>query len=54
MARELGELLGRIDATLSGFDHPAAHRDLKWDLARASWIRDYVHHIADATARGVG
>jgi 4-aminobutyrate aminotransferase-like enzyme/Ser/Thr protein kinase RdoA (MazF antagonist) len=49
----LGNLLGRMDAALSGFSHPATRRELKWDLARASWIREYVHHIKDAGRRGI-
>src|SRR5258708_28810085 len=53
MARELGALLGRIDATLTNFDHPAAHRELKWDLARVAWIQDYVHHIAGPARRAL-
>ncbi len=53
MARDLGELLGRIDRALTHFDHPAAHRELKWDLARAGWIREYVHHIDDEEHRGL-
>jgi 4-aminobutyrate aminotransferase-like enzyme/Ser/Thr protein kinase RdoA (MazF antagonist) len=45
MLANLGRMLGRIDRALEGFDHPAAHRELKWDLTRAEWIRDYTHHI---------
>ncbi|HLW75832.1 MAG TPA: aminotransferase class III-fold pyridoxal phosphate-dependent enzyme, partial [Bryobacteraceae bacterium] len=47
----LGGLIGRLDAALAGFDHPAAHRELKWDLSRAAWIRDHTHHIADPNRR---
>jgi 4-aminobutyrate aminotransferase-like enzyme/Ser/Thr protein kinase RdoA (MazF antagonist) len=46
MLANLGRMLARVDRALEGFDHPAAHRELKWDLARADWIRDYIHHIA--------
>jgi 4-aminobutyrate aminotransferase-like enzyme/Ser/Thr protein kinase RdoA (MazF antagonist) len=49
----LGNLLGQMDAALSGFSHPATRRELKWDLSRASWIREYVHHIKDARRRGI-
>jgi 4-aminobutyrate aminotransferase-like enzyme/Ser/Thr protein kinase RdoA (MazF antagonist) len=51
MLANLGRMLGRVDAALAGFDHPAAHRELKWDLARADWIGAYVHHIADPRRR---
>jgi Ser/Thr protein kinase RdoA (MazF antagonist) len=43
----LGRFMGRLDAALADFVHPAARRELKWDLARAGWIRDYVHHIPE-------
>jgi 4-aminobutyrate aminotransferase-like enzyme/Ser/Thr protein kinase RdoA (MazF antagonist) len=42
----LGELIGRIDSALAGLDLPAAHRVLKWDLARAGWITE---HLAAVT-----
>jgi 4-aminobutyrate aminotransferase-like enzyme/Ser/Thr protein kinase RdoA (MazF antagonist) len=45
MLRELGALLARTDLALKGFEHPLLHRELKWDLTRAEWIRDYIHHI---------
>ena len=32
---DLGEVMGRTSAALAGFDHPAAHRDLQWDVRRA-------------------
>jgi len=31
----LGTAVGRLDAALAGFDHPAIHRDFHWDLANA-------------------
>lgn len=43
----LGRTLGRIDAALQKFSHPAARRELKWDLSRASWIEEYLPNIAD-------
>lgn len=42
MRQGIGELLGTIDLALQGFDHPALHRELKWDSARALWIRDHL------------
>jgi len=47
----LGRLLGEIDAALADFSHPAAHRELKWDLAKAGWIREYLSLIADSSRR---
>jgi 4-aminobutyrate aminotransferase-like enzyme/Ser/Thr protein kinase RdoA (MazF antagonist) len=49
----LGRFLGEMDAALSGFVHPAARRELKWDLARALSFRKHVHHIADASQRAL-
>jgi 4-aminobutyrate aminotransferase-like enzyme/Ser/Thr protein kinase RdoA (MazF antagonist) len=51
LLRSLGEFLGQMNAALVDFSHPAAHRELKWDLARATWIRDYLQHIEDSTRR---
>ncbi|MBL8207055.1 MAG: aminotransferase class III-fold pyridoxal phosphate-dependent enzyme [Blastocatellia bacterium] len=49
----LGSLLGQIDAALDDFTHPAATREMKWDLARADWVKEYVHCIEDATRRAL-
>src|SRR5215813_10319152 len=49
----LGQLLGAVDAALADFSHPAAHRDLKWDLAKAGWIREHLSLIADPSRRTI-
>jgi 4-aminobutyrate aminotransferase-like enzyme len=46
-------MLGEMDRTLKDFSHASTQRDLKWDLARAGWIRDYVRHIGDASKRAL-
>src|SRR5215471_1834701 len=38
--QDLGRFLGELDSALLSFSHPATHRELKWDSARALWIRD--------------
>ena len=43
--------MGRLDAALAGFFHPAAERELKWDLARAGWIRGFLHYVSDPERR---
>ncbi|MBL8134305.1 MAG: aminotransferase class III-fold pyridoxal phosphate-dependent enzyme [Anaerolineae bacterium] len=53
LLNSLGRLMGAIDAALLSFSHPAAARDLKWDLARAGWIRDGLPHIADPARRAL-
>ncbi len=37
---ELGQTLGRLNDALSTFDHPAAHRDFVWDVARLDLVRE--------------
>jgi 4-aminobutyrate aminotransferase-like enzyme/Ser/Thr protein kinase RdoA (MazF antagonist) len=53
LLESLGRLLGEMDAALEDFSHPSVQRELKWDLARAGWIRDYLHHVGDATRRAL-
>ena len=53
LLRNLGEFLGEMDAALADFSHPAAHRDLKWDLSRACWIREYLQHISASPRRAL-
>lgn len=49
----LGELLAEIDSALFDFSHPATRRELKWDVSRALWARDYLSHIRDAERRAI-
>ncbi len=49
----LGRLLGRLDRGLADFEHAAATRDLKWDLAKAAWIREHLGHIQDPARRAL-
>ena len=51
LLRSLGRLLGQIDHALQDFSHPATTRALKWDLAQAQWIREYISHIEDTSRR---
>jgi 4-aminobutyrate aminotransferase-like enzyme/Ser/Thr protein kinase RdoA (MazF antagonist) len=49
----LGRLLGAIDFGLQNFSHPAAQRELKWDLSAASWIKKHLNEIADSSQRSL-
>ena len=51
LLHKLGTMLGTLDKALLNFTHPAAQRELKWDLSRASWIREYLHCIASPQRR---
>ena len=44
---ELGKFLGEMDSALGSFEHSAAHRELKWDSARANWICEHLGKIED-------
>src|SRR5215469_13890951 len=47
----IGGFLGELDRALVDFNHPAAKRELKWDLVRASWIREYLEHVPEGRKR---
>lgn len=51
LRRSLGTYVGRVDAALADFDHPAAHRNLKWDSANANWILAEIQEIRDPAKR---
>ena len=53
LLQSLGRFLGEMDTALADFAHPAAQRELKWDLARATWVRKQVNHIRDASRRAL-
>ena len=51
LLRSLGRFMGCLDAALADFNHPAADRELKWDLARMAWTRDHLDCIQDRERR---
>jgi 4-aminobutyrate aminotransferase-like enzyme/Ser/Thr protein kinase RdoA (MazF antagonist) len=53
LCESLGRYLGEMDAALQDFSHPSTNRELKWDLARAGWIREYLRFIADPSRRAL-
>jgi Ser/Thr protein kinase RdoA (MazF antagonist) len=53
LLEELGEFLGTMSAALADFDHPAAIRELKWDLTRSGWISAHLHEIDNTRRRGI-
>ncbi|HOW84744.1 MAG TPA: aminotransferase class III-fold pyridoxal phosphate-dependent enzyme [Candidatus Aminicenantes bacterium] len=50
---EIGGALARLDLALEGFSHPAAGRELKWDLVRAGWIRERLCLLRDPRRRAL-
>ncbi len=53
LLESLGRVIGQIDVGLEGLEHPAARRPLKWDLARAGWIREHLEAIDDRARRAL-
>jgi 4-aminobutyrate aminotransferase-like enzyme/Ser/Thr protein kinase RdoA (MazF antagonist) len=49
----LGGLLAEIDSALLDFSHPATQRELKWDLSRSLWAREFVRYIRDDHRRAL-
>ena len=44
----LGEAIARTDLALAGFEHPAAHRPMHWDLRQAAMARAHLELLPDA------
>ncbi|MFN8484748.1 MAG: aminotransferase class III-fold pyridoxal phosphate-dependent enzyme [Anaerolineae bacterium] len=53
LLRDLGRVLGKMDAALQSFSHPAMRRDLKWDLAGAGWAWEHLAYLADPPRRAL-
>src|SRR5580658_6987187 len=49
----LGQFLGEMGVALADFTHPAAHRELKWDLANSGWIRQYLGYVGSSSRRAL-
>jgi 4-aminobutyrate aminotransferase-like enzyme/Ser/Thr protein kinase RdoA (MazF antagonist) len=49
----LGALLAQIDSALLDFSHPATMRELKWDLSRSLWAREYISYVRDPQRRAL-
>ncbi len=46
----LGRAAGLLCRGLAGFDHPAAHRFIKWDPSQVEWIAEHIHLVEDRRA----
>jgi 4-aminobutyrate aminotransferase-like enzyme/Ser/Thr protein kinase RdoA (MazF antagonist) len=53
LLESFGKVLATFDKALLGFEHPAAKRTLKWDLARAEWTVQHLRDIADERQRAI-
>src|SRR5207244_7367741 len=51
---ELGRSVAALDAALDGYDHPAIHRDLYWDLAKGlPLVRELAPLVEDPAMRAL-
>ncbi len=42
LLQRLGEMCGLLSLSLQGFDHPSAHRFIKWDPSQAMWTKQHL------------
>ncbi len=49
--KDLGSLLGLIDQALLDFHHPAARREIPWDLKNVLWAKERLKFIEDKEKR---
>lgn len=48
---KVGEMLGRVDVALEGFDHPEARRGLIWDIQHFHQLTGLLEHTSNAEHR---
>lgn len=53
LLEKVGALCGKLSAALANFDHPAAHRWIKWDPSEALWTKDQLQIISDSEKRAL-
>jgi hydroxylysine kinase len=51
--RNVARMLARLDQALAGLAHPAAARELPWDIQRADRVRPLLVHVADPARRAL-
>ena len=53
LLEKVGALCGKLSAALADFEHPAAHRWIKWDPSQASWTKDHLGAIQDPNKKAL-
>ena len=51
LARQMGQLLARLDVALRGYDHPGSNPPSLWDMKRAENLADLIIHIEEPGLR---
>lgn len=46
LRNSLGEAAGSLTMALQDFEHPAAHRNLDWDLANSAWTNAFINRFS--------
>jgi len=49
----IGNSVGLIDKAFSSFNHPALHREFKWNLTQGDWIEEHIDTIEDTDRRSL-
>jgi 4-aminobutyrate aminotransferase-like enzyme/Ser/Thr protein kinase RdoA (MazF antagonist) len=52
LRESLGRALGQLTRALQGFDHPAAHREMRWDNNQLPWVAQHLERF-DAAQRAI-
>lgn len=52
LRESLGHALGQLTRALQGFDHPAAHREMRWDNNQLPWVAQHLE-LFDAKQRAI-
>jgi 4-aminobutyrate aminotransferase-like enzyme/Ser/Thr protein kinase RdoA (MazF antagonist) len=47
----VGAMCGKLSRALEGFDHPAAHRFIRWDCSQVAWTQAHLNAIDTAEKR---
>ena len=46
LRNSLGKAAGSLTIALQDFEHPAAHKNLDWDLANSNWTSKHIHRFS--------
>ena len=52
LRESLGHALGQLSQALQDFDHPAAHREMRWDNNQLPWVAEHLERF-DAAQRAI-
>lgn len=53
LLESLGQACGTLCQALLDFDHPAAHRQFKWNLSDGLWIKEHLAAIEDSQQQSI-